>query len=548
MNGSTRAGAARKLARHASRSSCGDGDQREPGAGRIDGRSGMWPRRRADPLGTGDRVDEAALAAALRQHAGQRSVRPRPWRAPRSPSAWAAVGAPPPAPAKVNSPLLGLAMIIGLTDAASGVGAPSRMPVPGTTIARAEELPHRQAAGSGTALAVDRREAGEAAGIGRRRRRPAPVRSNPRAPRHPPPAAARHRHAGGRCRSFRRPAAPACGTASRSASSGRLPPICEIWSDRVRANVPWKKSTPPRWRIAPSVAGEFGLDQVVALAPHRACRRSAAPRDRAPSSAPPACRSRASARDTGTPNRARRSAGDTDLLPAHLAVTDMHQRHGAHAGRHRERHAVDRAGRRDRREDERLRPPWSCRCGRCRRPRRRGRAADGKVTARAKYMATAASVALPPFNRISRPTSAARLSSAATAAKEAAAENASTGRSARRAVPAGIGGIGGSIGCHVRLTSATSRQQEDANQRQAAQLTWPPRVPSLLADPCRPCSNASPSSSASSLLALAPLRAAVRSKVNGSISSATPRSKTPSGPSSSRSGGRPVSTPMRSRS
>jgi len=36
----------------------------------------------------------------------------------------------------VNSPLLALAMIIGLTDPASGVAAPSSTPVPGT-IARA---------------------------------------------------------------------------------------------------------------------------------------------------------------------------------------------------------------------------------------------------------------------------------------------------------------------------------------------------------------------------------------------------------------------------
>jgi hypothetical protein len=43
-------------------------------------------------------------------------------------------------------------------------------------------------------------------------------------------------------------------------------------------------------------------------------------------------------------------------------------------------------------------------------------AADGRVTASAKYMATAASAALPPARRISRPTSAARLSSAVVAA------------------------------------------------------------------------------------------------------------------------------------
>src|SRR5918994_6983175 len=42
-------------------------------------------------------------------------------------------------------------------------------------------------------------------------------------------------------------------------------------------------------------------------------------------------------------------------------------------------------------------------------------AADGRVTAMAKYMATAASAALPPASRTSRPTSAGRLSSAATA-------------------------------------------------------------------------------------------------------------------------------------
>src|SRR5713226_1596246 len=45
-------------------------------------------------------------------------------------------------------------------------------------------------------------------------------------------------------------------------------------------------------------------------------------------------------------------------------------------------------------------------------------AADGKVTASAKYMAVAASVALPPLSRMSRPISAARLSSAATAAND----------------------------------------------------------------------------------------------------------------------------------
>src|SRR4029077_14780952 len=57
------------------------------------------------------------------------------------PVTWAAVGAPPPAPAKVNSPLLALAMITGLTDPASGVAAPSSTPVPGTIIRAPKSCP-----------------------------------------------------------------------------------------------------------------------------------------------------------------------------------------------------------------------------------------------------------------------------------------------------------------------------------------------------------------------------------------------------------------------
>ena len=45
-------------------------------------------------------------------------------------------------------------------------------------------------------------------------------------------------------------------------------------------------------------------------------------------------------------------------------------------------------------------------------------AADGSVTASAKYMAVTASVALPPLCSTSRPISAARLSSAVTAEKD----------------------------------------------------------------------------------------------------------------------------------
>src|SRR5471032_1551609 len=53
------------------------------------------------------------------------------WRAT-APVAKAAPGPPPPAPAKRNSPLLGLPITTGLTAVLLGVIAPSRMPVPGT--------------------------------------------------------------------------------------------------------------------------------------------------------------------------------------------------------------------------------------------------------------------------------------------------------------------------------------------------------------------------------------------------------------------------------
>ena len=85
-------------------------------------------------------------------------------------------------------------------------------------------------------------------------------------------------------------------------------------------------------------------------------------------------------------------------------------------------------------------------------------AADGKVTAMAKYIATAASVALPPPSRTSRPTSAARLSSAETAANLAPPRSMALSGARLAAIPAGIGDIFG-----LGLTSATSRQQRTAN-------------------------------------------------------------------------------------
>ena len=42
-----------------------------------------------------------------------------------------------------------------------------------------------------------------------------------------------------------------------------------------------------------------------------------------------------------------------------------------------------------------------------------------------------------------------------------------------------IGGVGQAVALAIRLTSATSRQQKHARQRQVAQLTWPPCVSSL---------------------------------------------------------------------
>jgi hypothetical protein len=76
----------------------------------------------------------------------------------------------------------------------------------------------------------------------------------------------------------------------------------------VRAIWPWKKSMPPRWRIAPRVPASSGWISVVpsAVVPPKMRRASRSPR------VPPAdCRSRDRARDTGTPKRASRSAGAT---------------------------------------------------------------------------------------------------------------------------------------------------------------------------------------------------------------------------------------------
>jgi hypothetical protein len=144
----------------------------------------------------------------------------------------------------------------------------------------------------------------------------------------------------------------------------------------------------------------------------------------APTSDAPACRSRDSARDTGTPKRASRSAGATACSqrnwPWRICIKVMPRTldgtandwpaiaPGAAIGGNTKASAVLVLS--------------SCTM---QAPDAPSPAADGNVTASAKYMAVAASVALPPLSRMSRPISAARLSSAATAAN---AEPAATTR------------------------------------------------------------------------------------------------------------------------
>jgi hypothetical protein len=173
----------------------------------------------------------------------------------------------------------------------------------------------------------------------------------------------------------------------------------------------------------------------------------------------------------------------------------------------RDRTAADRARRGDRRKDEGLAglvlESWTMQA-----PEAPRLGADGKVTAMAKYIATAASVALPPpagcRGRLGRPALV-----GATAAKATPRSRSLSGAVAAHA--AGIASIFASRS-HFRH----NRQQEQAQQRQLAQLTARAAVPSL-PEPVPPVSRRIITLFCVALLALAPLRAAVRSKVNGSI-------------------------------
>ena len=193
----------------------------------------------------------------------------------------------------------------------------------------------------------------------------------------------------------------------------------------------------------------------------------------APSATAPACRSRDSARDTGTPSRASRSAGATVAsqrawpwrtcisviarTPLGTVIGTPRMPPGAETG--------------PKTNASPARVLASCTMQTPDAPRL---AADGKVTAMAKYIATAASVALPPACRTSRPTSAARLSSAATAANLTPRSRALSG-ARLAATPDGLARFSGD-----GLTSATSREQKRANQRQLAQLTARPAIHSLM--------------------------------------------------------------------
>ena len=219
-------------------------------------------------------------------------------------------------------------MISGLTDRASGVGRAEQHAGAGHDHARAEELAHRQGAGGRARLAVDRDQAGEAAGIGRRRatRRLAVPAGQRRG------ASRRRRRDIDRCggRSTRWSAARTSARHCATLRAAGCRPSATPGPDSVRASAPWKNSPPPRWRIAPSVPARSVCVQRVAFRSRRAARtpgrRCAASRGRRPAAPAPACRSRDSARDTGTPKRASRSAGRDHLLPAQLAVADVHQR------------------------------------------------------------------------------------------------------------------------------------------------------------------------------------------------------------------------------
>jgi len=112
----------------------------------------------------------------------------------------------------------------------------------------------------------------------------------------------------------------------------------------------------------------------------------------APSDAAPACRSRDRALDTVRAARHPFGPGDIEL-PARLPVANVHERDGPHTGRHHEGDTVDRAraatgGKAKDLAGSGLGVVHNAG------PEAPRPAADGSVTAMAKYIATAASVAL----------------------------------------------------------------------------------------------------------------------------------------------------------
>ena len=249
-------------------------------------------------------------------------------------------------------------MISGLTDRASGVGAPSRMPVPGTIMRAPKSWPIDRLQAAAPPLLSTATRPENAAGIGRHRAARRPGRSSRPAPRRRPSAAARHRP--GSRHSSRRPAARPAARRCATLRAAGCRPSATTCSDSMRASAPWKNSPPPRWRIAPSVAGEIGLRPDVAFG-HRAAGALA---EDAPRLAVGAQQRRAGLQVARQRARHRHAEagqplGRRDrLLPAQLAMADVHQRdRRARPIGTRERLTIDRARRRDRREDEGLAGP-----------------------------------------------------------------------------------------------------------------------------------------------------------------------------------------------
>ena len=191
-----------------------------------------------------------------------------------------------------------------------------------------------------------------------------------------------------------------------------LPPADEICSEIVRASWPWKNSPPPRCLIAPSVAASSDWTSVL---PSRALprMRRASPSASMPA---PACMSRESARDTGTPKRASRSAGATTCsqrdAPCRTCIKVMAR---TPLGTEKDEPLIGPGaaiGAKTNASACLVLSSWTMQA-----PEAPRLAAEGKVTDSAKYIAAAASVALPPLARMSRPISVARLSSDVAAAK-----------------------------------------------------------------------------------------------------------------------------------